>query len=220
VSLREGKLAILACKEGRLVLALVHVRMWFVVMVLCPHHGMGWRSALEPVVMALLARWWFTDRPVRCGLAMVFIIISCSPGGIVHELAAVPGSSVVLLVVEPLTMILSFGVVTFIGLASLGSQDRSREPHPMVGGAVRSSHRAVFGRWFTVPVVTARWCCLVYGVLQGRRLFRDGCPLGPSGLSKCACPYQDSRTWWSSTPLHPSQGSGRRRGRAELGSVW
>jgi hypothetical protein len=29
VSLREGKLAILACKEGRLVLASAHVRTWW-----------------------------------------------------------------------------------------------------------------------------------------------------------------------------------------------
>jgi hypothetical protein len=34
-----------------------------------------------PIVMAL-ARWWLTNRPARCGLAVAFVITSCSPGGV------------------------------------------------------------------------------------------------------------------------------------------
>ena len=64
---------------------------------------------------------------------MAFVIVSYSHRGVVHELVAVPGSSVVLLVVEPLTTIPSSGVLVIVGLAGLGSQDRSREPHPVVG---------------------------------------------------------------------------------------
>jgi hypothetical protein len=39
-----------------------------VIIVLCPHCGMGWRGAIVPVVAALLARWWFASHPMRCGL--------------------------------------------------------------------------------------------------------------------------------------------------------
>jgi hypothetical protein len=39
-------------------------------------------------------------------------------------------------------MIPSSGVMAFVGMASLGSQDHSLEPHPVVGGAVCPSHRA------------------------------------------------------------------------------
>jgi hypothetical protein len=67
-------------------------------------------------------------------------------------------------------MILSSGVVTFVGLAGLRSEECSCEPYPMVGGAVRPSRWAVFGRWFTVPVVTTQQSYLVCCMVQGWRL--------------------------------------------------
>jgi hypothetical protein len=66
VSLREGKQAILV-----------------VVMVLCPHRGMGWYGAIVPVLVALLTRWWFASHPVRRGLAVASVIVSWSPGGVI-----------------------------------------------------------------------------------------------------------------------------------------
>jgi hypothetical protein len=54
-----------------------------IVMVLLPHRGVVWHDATVPVVAAVLARWWFTNCPVRCGLAVAFVIFSCPPGGIV-----------------------------------------------------------------------------------------------------------------------------------------
>jgi hypothetical protein len=51
------------------------------------------------------------------------------------------------------------------GLRWLGwplSQGHHRGSHPVVGGVVLLSRRAVFGRWVTVLAVTTRWCCLVF----------------------------------------------------------
>jgi hypothetical protein len=51
-----------------------------------------------PVMLTLLVRWWFTNCPARRGLAMAFVIISCSPGSVVvtrQEQIAALGSSVV-----------------------------------------------------------------------------------------------------------------------------
>jgi hypothetical protein len=117
-----------------------------VVMVLCPCHGTGWRGAIVLAVMTLLARWWFANHPMRRDLAVAFIIVSCSPEGVVHELVAVLGSSVVLVVVEPLTTISSSRVVVLVGLANIRSHVRSHEPHPVLGGVVRPSRQVVFGR--------------------------------------------------------------------------
>jgi hypothetical protein len=77
-----------------------------------------------------------------------------------------------------MTMIPSFGVVVLVGLVGLESQGCSRESHPIVGGAICPSRRAVFGRWFTVLVVITWRSYLVCGVAQGWRLLRHGCPLG------------------------------------------
>ena len=82
---------------------------------------------------------------------MAFIIVFVLLEVLVWEQVAAPRSLVVLLVVEPVTMISSFGIMVFIGLVGLGSQGRSREPHLVVGGAIRPSRRGIFERWVTVP---------------------------------------------------------------------
>jgi hypothetical protein len=46
---------------------------------------------------------------------------------------------------------------------------RRRGSHPVVGGVIHSSRRAVFGRWVTILAVIARRCCLVC-VTQGWHL--------------------------------------------------
>jgi hypothetical protein len=66
---------------------------------------------------------------VRHGIAVASVIVSWSPGDVVQEVAA-SRSSVALLVVKLMTTIPSSGVVVFVGLAGLGSQDHSHEPHP------------------------------------------------------------------------------------------
>jgi hypothetical protein len=71
---------------------------------------------------------------------------------------------------KPKIMIPSSGVVAFVDLVGLESKGRSREPHPIVGGAIRPSRRGVFGWWFTVPVITTRRPYLICGVAQGWRL--------------------------------------------------
>jgi ACR3 family arsenite efflux pump ArsB len=58
---------------------------------------MAWHDATVPVITALLAWWWFTNCVAQCDLVMAFIIISCSPSGvmaIVWEQVAAPGSLV------------------------------------------------------------------------------------------------------------------------------
>ena len=54
-----------------------------------------------------------------------------------------------------------YGVEALVGLIGLESQGRGRVPHPVVGGAVCLSHRAVFGRWGAVLVIITWRCCLV-----------------------------------------------------------
>lgn len=44
-------------------------------------------------------------------------------------------------------MILSSGVMAFVGLDGLKNQRRCRESHLVVGGIVHPSRRTVFGRW-------------------------------------------------------------------------
>ena len=53
-----------------------------VVMVLCPCHSIVLHDATVPVVMALLAWWWFASCPVRHELAVAFVIIFRPSGGI------------------------------------------------------------------------------------------------------------------------------------------
>ena len=68
-----------------------------VVMVLFPRRTMVWHDATVSVVMALLAQWWFTNYPARRSLAVAFIIITCSPSGVVAtvwEQVAAPESLV------------------------------------------------------------------------------------------------------------------------------
>jgi hypothetical protein len=90
----------LASKPSCLVLASSHVQVWpssWSSWSCSPCRGMAWRSAIVPVVSALLAWRWFTNCPVWCGLAASFIIVSCSPGGVVatvREQAAALGSLV------------------------------------------------------------------------------------------------------------------------------
>jgi hypothetical protein len=65
--------------------------------VLLPCRGMAWRDATVPFIMALLAWWWFTNYSAQHDLVTAFIIISCSPSGImaiVWEQVAAPGSLV------------------------------------------------------------------------------------------------------------------------------
>ena len=83
----------LASKLSCLVLTSSHVWVW-------PSSWSSWscspcRVATVPVVLALLAWWRFTNRPVWCRLAVSFVIVSCSPGGVVatvREQAAALGS--------------------------------------------------------------------------------------------------------------------------------
>jgi hypothetical protein len=43
----------------------------------------AWCDATVPVMTALLAQWWFTNCLARRDLVVAFVIVSCSPGGIV-----------------------------------------------------------------------------------------------------------------------------------------
>jgi hypothetical protein len=61
----------------------------------------------------------------------------------------------------PMAWIPGCGVKVPGGLAGLESQGRGHVPHPIVGGAVRPSCWAVFGRRDAVPAVTVWRCCLV-----------------------------------------------------------
>jgi len=67
----------LASKLSCLVLTSSHVRVWPSSWSCSPCCG-----ATVPVVSALLAWWWFTNCPVWCHLAVSFVIVSCSPGGV------------------------------------------------------------------------------------------------------------------------------------------
>jgi hypothetical protein len=83
-----------------LVLASSHGRVWpssWSSWSCSPCRDMAWRSTTVSVVSALLAWRWFTNCPVWCGLATSFVIVSCSPGGVVatvREQAAALGSLV------------------------------------------------------------------------------------------------------------------------------
>jgi hypothetical protein len=76
-------------------------------------------------------------------------------------------SLAVLLVMKPVTMILSLKVMALVGLVGLESQSHSCEPHPAVGRTVRPSRQAIVGWWVTVPVITAWRCCLVCAAWRG-----------------------------------------------------
>jgi hypothetical protein len=66
-----------------------------------------------------------------------------------------PGLSVALLVVWLTASISSYEIEALVGLVGLESQGHGCGPHPIVGGVVRPSRRAISRRWVTVPVVTA-----------------------------------------------------------------
>jgi hypothetical protein len=64
---------------------------------LSPPSRCGVADVAVPVVTALSAWWWFTNCPARCGLAVAFVIVSYSPGGVVatvQEHVAAPRSSI------------------------------------------------------------------------------------------------------------------------------
>jgi hypothetical protein len=52
-------------------------------------------------------------------------------------------------------------------LGGLLSQGHYRGSHPIVGGVIHVSRRAVFGRWVTVLAVTAWRCCLISAAWRG-----------------------------------------------------
>jgi hypothetical protein len=82
------------------------------------------------------------------------------------------GSQLPLQVMMPVASTSDCEVEASGGLAGLGSQGGGRGPHPVVGGAVRPSCQAGFGRCGVIPVVTVPRCCLV--CVEARR---DGvCP--------------------------------------------
>jgi hypothetical protein len=63
---------------------------------------------------------------------------------------------------KPMAMILSSGVVAFIGLDGLQSRGYRRGPYPIVGGVIHLSYQTVFGWWAAVLAVTIQQCYLVY----------------------------------------------------------
>jgi hypothetical protein len=103
---------------------------------------------------------------------------------IVREQAAAPGHRLPLQVVMPMASTPDCEVEVSGGSAGLESQGPGRAPHPVMGGAVRPSCRAGFGRCCVVPVVTSCRSCLRRGV-QGWRL-------PPRWLS-----FQSWRSEWS-----------------------
>ena len=124
--------------------------------------------------------------------------------------------SVILLVVEPVTLIPGLGVMAVVGLIGPESQGHSREPHPIVSGVVRSSRCAVFERWVTVLIVTIRWCCLVCAAWRSVGVY----PCCPCEVSRACLPL--SRLGvpnGARSLLIPSQGLELRRGREVLHSV-
>jgi hypothetical protein len=139
-----------------------------VVMVLCPHCNMVCHNATVPVMVALLALYWFASCPVQCELTLPFVIVSCPSGGIsmgvgshFHVVGCPAGREASDHNPKPRGR----GPVRLVGLES---QSRSCEPHPTVGGTICPSRRAVIGWWVTVPVVTTWRCCLVW--LHGVRM--------------------------------------------------
>jgi hypothetical protein len=69
--------------------------------------------------------------------------------------------SVVLLVMELVTLIPSLRVMALAGLIGLKRQGHSHEPHPIVSGVVRPSRQVVFGWCVTLPVMgSMRHACM------------------------------------------------------------
>jgi hypothetical protein len=83
VSLREGEASNLGLQASPSCPGVSTRSSMVIAMVLLQCRGVAWHDATVPVVMALLVRWWFTNYPARRGLIVAFVIISCSPGGIV-----------------------------------------------------------------------------------------------------------------------------------------
>jgi hypothetical protein len=85
MSLREGETSKLGL-QGRSSCLGVSARPGVVL------HGLvltSWHDAIVPVVMALLAQWWFASCSMRRELVVAFIIISCSLGDIVASVRGV-----------------------------------------------------------------------------------------------------------------------------------
>jgi hypothetical protein len=77
-----------------------------------------------------------------------------------------------------------YGVEVLVGLVGHESQGCGCVPHPVVGGAVHPSLRAIFGRWDAVSVVIAWRCCLVRaGVCRDGACPQDSYPLSLGGVS-------------------------------------
>jgi hypothetical protein len=143
MSLREGKLAILVCKEGCLVLASAHVRVWLLswscahvaswcgVILRCQSWCPCWHGVGSPAILCDVRSSW----PLSSSL--ILLVAS------VRVYVVAPTSFAILLVVKPVTKILSLGVMALVGLVGLESQGHSCEPHPVVGGTIRPSRQAI-----------------------------------------------------------------------------
>lgn len=109
--------------------------------------------------------------------------------------------------------------MALIGLIDLKSQGRSCEPHPVVGGTVRLSHRTIFGWWVTIPVITAWRCCLICAVCHSDDVYLvrgDRCPLSPNGVSRACLPLLEKAYLMELDLFSFLSGLGWRRGRATL----
>ena len=82
MSPREGEIRKLYLQASLSCLGIVACSGTVVVVVLFPCCDVARCDTTVSVVEALLARRWFTNYPAQCGLVVVFVIVSCSPGGI------------------------------------------------------------------------------------------------------------------------------------------
>jgi hypothetical protein len=171
------------------------------VMVLCPRYNMVCHNATVPVMVALLALYWFTSCLVQCELTLPFVIVSCPSGGIsmgvgshFHVVGCPAGCEASDHNPKPRGR----GPVSLVGLES---QSRSCEPHPAVGGTIHPSRRAAWRR---------DGVCLV---------LEDSYSLSPGGVIGVCLPLSEQAylVELDLSPFLPR--SGRRRGRAVLHCV-
>jgi hypothetical protein len=97
VSLREGETSKLGLQASPYCPIIIARSGMVIIIVLLPRRNVAWHDAIVSVMTALLARWWFTNYPVRCSLVVAFVVISCPLGGsvaAVKEQVASPGSSI------------------------------------------------------------------------------------------------------------------------------
>jgi hypothetical protein len=83
VSPTEGEISKLGLQASLSCLDVTTCSGMVVVMILFTRCDMAWHDATAPVIAALSAWRWFTNCPARRGLAAVFVIVFCSPVGIV-----------------------------------------------------------------------------------------------------------------------------------------